>query len=95
MKVSFGVVDELQAPKKALTKHYAFIFVYCELQGVSFQKLVLPHAYIGKPLYTFLRGGYILEVLLSNANPNNWGGGGFISFKKYCIATVTKLVLVA
>ena len=54
----------------------------------------MPHADIGKPFYTFVKGGYIPEVLLSNTNPNNWRGG-FISFKEYCIATVTKLVLVA
>ena len=62
-----------QAPKKALTWHYAIIFAYCELQDVSFQKLVLPYGDIGKSLYTFLKGGYIPEALLSSTNPNNWG----------------------
>ena len=57
----------------ALTWHYAIILAYCELQGVSFEKLVLPHDDIGQSLYTFLKGGYIPEALLSNANPNNWG----------------------
>ena len=61
VKVSFGVVDVPQAPKNALTWHYEFTFAYCELQGVSFQKFILPHADIGKPLYTFLKGGYIPE----------------------------------
>ena len=75
VKVSFGVVDVPQAPKKALTWHYAFIFAYCELQGVSFQKFVLPYSDIGKPLYTFLKDRYMLEVLLSNTNPSNSGGG--------------------
>ena len=75
MKVSFGVVDVPQAPKKALTWHYAFIFACCELQGVSFQKFVLPYADIGKTLYTFLKGRYVPDVLLSNTNPNNSGGG--------------------
>ena len=40
VKVSFDVVNVPQAPKKAFTWHYAFIFAYCELQGVSFQKFV-------------------------------------------------------
>ena len=55
----------------ALTWHYAIILAYCELQGVSFEKLVLPHDDIGQSLYTFLKGGYIPEALLSNTNPNN------------------------
>ena len=55
----------------ALTRHYAIILAYCELQGVSFEKLVLPHDHIGQSLYTFLKTGYIPEALLSNANPNN------------------------
>ena len=55
----------------ALTWHYAIILAYCELQGVSFEKLVLPHDHIGQSLYTFLKTGYIPEALLSNANPNN------------------------
>ena len=55
----------------ALTWHYAIILAYCELQGVSFEKLLLPHDNIGQSLYTFLKGGYIPDVLLSNANPNN------------------------
>ena len=38
VKVRFGVVDEPQAPKNALTWHYAFIFAYCDLKGVSFQR---------------------------------------------------------
>ena len=75
VKVSFVIVDVPQAPKKALKWHYAIIFAYCELQGVSFQKLVLPHDGIGKSLYTFLKGGYISKALLSNTNPNNWGRG--------------------
>ena len=75
VKLSFGVVDVPQAPKKALTWHYAFIFACCELQGVSFQKFVLPYADIGKTLYTFLKGRYVPDVLLSNTNPNNSGGG--------------------
>ena len=50
-----------------------YIIAYCELQGVSFQKLVLPHDDIVQSLYTFLKGGSIPEALLSNANPNNWG----------------------
>ena len=45
----------------ALTWHYAIILAYCELQGVSFEKLVLPHDDIGQSLYTFLKGGYIPE----------------------------------
>ena len=53
--------------------HYATIFAYCKLQGVSFQKLVSPHNDVGKSLYTFLKDGYIPEALLSNANPSNWG----------------------
>ena len=55
----------------ALTLHYAIILAYCELQGVSFEKLALPHDDIGQSLYAFLKGGYIPEALLSNANPNN------------------------
>ena len=58
----------------ALTWHYAIILAYCELQGVSFEKLVLPHDDVGQSLYTFLKGGYIPEALLSNTNPNNWEG---------------------
>ena len=73
VKVDFDVVDVPQAPKKALTWHYAIIFAYCELQDVSFQKLDLPHDDIGKSLCTFLKGGYISEALLSNKNPNIWG----------------------
>ena len=57
----------------ALTWHYAIILAYCELQGVSFEKLVLPHDDIGQSLHTFLKGGCIPEALLSNTNPNNWG----------------------
>ena len=56
-----------------LTWHYAIILAYCKLQGVSFQKSVLPHDDIGQSLYTFRRSGYIPEALLSNTNPNNWG----------------------
>ena len=94
VKVSFRVVDVLEAPKKALTQHYAFIFAYCELQGVSFQKFVLPHADIVKPLYTFLKGGYIPEVLLINTNPNNQGNDVLIvaGVKKQKKATVGALV---
>ena len=44
----------------------------CELKGVSFQKLVLPHDDIGHSLHTFLKGGYISEALPINKNPNNW-----------------------
>ena len=44
-------------------------------------------------MYTFLKGCYIVKALPSKTNPKNWGG--FINFKKYCIATVTKLVLAA
>ena len=93
VKVSFRVVDVLEAPKKALTQHYAFIFAYCELQGVSFQKFVLPHADIVKPLYTFLKGGYIPEVLLINTNPNNQGNDVLIvaGVKKQKKATVGAL----
>ena len=53
--------------------YYAIILAYCELQGVSFEKLVLPQDDIGQSLYTFVKGGYIHEALLSNTNPNNWG----------------------
>ena len=56
--------------------HYTVIFAYFELQGVSFQKLVLPHNDICKSLYTFLKDGYIPEALLNNTNPNNLPGGG-------------------
>ena len=62
-----------QAPSKDLTGYYAIIFAYCKLQGISFQKLVLPHDDIGKSLFTFLKDGYIPETLLSNTNPNTWG----------------------
>ena len=55
----------------ALTWHYAIILPYCELQGVSFERLVLPHDDIGQSLYTFLKGDCIPEALPSNANPNN------------------------
>ena len=50
-----------------------YIITYCELQGVNFQKLVLPHDDIVQSLYTFLKGFSISEALLSNTNPNNWG----------------------
>ena len=55
----------------ALTWHYAIILPYCELQVVSFERLVLPHDDIGQSLYTFLKGDCIPEALPSNANPNN------------------------
>ena len=54
----------------ALTSHYAIILAYCELLGVSFEKLVLPHDNIGQSLHTFLKGRYIPEALLSNENPS-------------------------
>ena len=73
VKVNCVVVDVPLAPTKAFSVHYAIIFAYCKLQGVSFQKLVLPHNDVGKSLYTFLKDGYIPEALLSNANPSNWG----------------------
>ena len=73
LKINFVVVDVLQAPSKDLTGYYAIIFAYCKLQGISFQKLVLPHDDIGKSLLTFLKDSYIPETLLSNTNPNNWG----------------------
>ena len=44
------------------------------MQSVSFQNIVLPYNNIGKSLYTFLKGGYIPEVLLSNTNSNKRGG---------------------
>ena len=50
VKVNFVVVDVPQAPTKALTVHCAIIFACCKLQGLSFQKLVLPHDDIGKPV---------------------------------------------
>ena len=57
-KVNFPVVDvPPQAPTNALAGHCAIIFAHCKLQGVSFQKLVLPHDNIGKSLYTFLEDG--------------------------------------
>ena len=59
MKASFVVAYVRQAPKKTLTWYYAIIFAYCKLQGVSFQKLVLPHNDICKSLYTFLKDDYI------------------------------------
>ena len=71
VKVNFVVFDVPQAPTKALTGHYAIMLSYCNLQGASFQKLVLPHNDIGKSIYTFLKDGYIPEALLSNANVNN------------------------
>ena len=71
VKVNFVVVDVPQTPTNTLTECYGIIFAYCKLQSVSFQKLVLPHNDIGKSLYTFLKGGYIPEALLSNTNPNN------------------------
>ena len=43
-----------------------------------------------------MKDGYIAEALLGNTNSNNWGRGGegiHYSFNKYCISTVTKLVL--
>ena len=92
VKVNFAVVDVPQAPTKALTGHYAIIFAYCKLQGVSFKKLVLPHNDIGKSLYTFLNDGYIPEVLLINTN-SNWGKIHY-NFNKYCTATVTNKVSV-
>ena len=92
VKVNFAVVDVPQAPTKALTGHYAIIFAYCKLQGVSFKKLVLPHNDIGKSLYTFLKDGYIPEVLLINTNSN--GGKIHYNFNKYCTATVTNKVSV-
>ena len=49
-----------------LTWYYAIILAYCELRGVSFEKLVLLHDDISQSLYTFLKGGYIPEALLSN-----------------------------
>ena len=58
-----------QTSEKALTGCYGIIFAYRKLQSV--QKLVLPHNGIGKSLYTFLKGGYIPEALLSNTNSNN------------------------
>ena len=57
VKVNFPVVDVPQAPTNALAGHCAIIFAHCKLQGVSFQKLVLPHDNIGKSLYTFLEDG--------------------------------------
>ena len=92
VKVNFAVVDVPQAPTKALAGHYAIIFAYCKLQGVSFKKLVLPHNDIGKSLYTFLKDGYIPEVLLINTNSN--GGKIHYNFNKYCTATVTNKVSV-
>ena len=48
LKINFVIVDVPQAPSKDLTGYYAIIFAYCKLQGISFQKLVLPHDDIGK-----------------------------------------------
>ena len=87
LKANFVVVDVPQAPPKALTGHYAIIFAYCKLQGVSFQKLVLPHDDIGKSLYTFLKDGDIPEALLSNANLNNWVGG-FITVSRNIVLSL-------
>ena len=92
VKVNFVVFDVPQAPTNALTGYYAIIFAYCNLQGVSFQNLVLPHGGIGKSLYKFLKDGYFPEALLSNTNPNIWTRI-YYGCKKYCIATVTNLVL--
>ena len=74
LKINFVVVNVPKAPSKDLTAYYAIIFAYCKLQGISFQKLVLQHDDIGKSLLIFLKDGYIPGTLLSNTNPNNWGG---------------------
>ena len=55
-----------------LAWHYAIVLAYCELQGVSFERLVLPGDDNGQSLYAFLKDCYIPEALLSNTNPNNW-----------------------
>ena len=93
MKVNFIAVDVPQAPAKAW--HYAIIFAYYKLQSVNFQKLVLPHNNVGKLFNctNFWKKGYIPEALLGNTNSN--GREIHNSFDKYCIATVTKLVLAA
>ena len=44
-----------QALTTALAGHYATIFAYCKLQGVNFQKLVLPHNDTVKSLHIFLK----------------------------------------
>ena len=62
VKVNFGAVDVPQAPTKTLTGHYATIFACCKLQGVSFQKLVLPHNDTGKSLYTCPKNGISMKL---------------------------------
>ena len=61
LKINFVAVDVPQAPSKDLKGYYAIIFAYYKLQGISFQKLVLPHDNIGKLLFTFLKDGYVTE----------------------------------
>ena len=70
VKVNFDVVNVPQAPTKALTGHYATIFAYCKLQGVNFQKLVLPHNDTSESLYTFLNDGIVMTNIFFFACEN-------------------------